>query len=87
MMRRIAAALLTTALIAGPAFAASPASDAGKASATATAGSGDSVEKQATKPGKTAKVHHARKHIVRRKGGKTTQHVTRLKTHRRHLVA
>jgi hypothetical protein len=86
-MRRIAAALLATALIAGPAFAASPAGDAGKASATAAAGSGNSVEKQATKPGKTATTHHARKHVVRHKSGKTTRHVARLKTHRRHLVA
>jgi hypothetical protein len=85
MMRRVAAGLLATALIAGPAFAASSAGDAGKSSATATAGSGNSVENQ-TKPDKTAKTHHARKHVVRHKGGKATRHVARLKTHRRQLA-
>jgi len=88
-MRSVAAALLATALIAGPAFAASPAGDAGKASATATAGSGNSVEREATKPGKAAETHHARKHVVRHKGSKATntRQVAGLKTHRRHLVA
>jgi hypothetical protein len=88
MMRSIAAALLATTLIAGPTFAASPANDAGKISTNATAGSGNSVEKSASKTGKTAKTHHARKHVVRR-NGKTNaaRHVTRLKTHRRHVAA
>lgn len=84
-MRRIAAALLATALIAGPAFAASPAGDAGKTSASVTAGSGNSVERQTSKPGKTAKAHHVRKHVVRHKGGKAVRHVTRL-MHRRHVA-
>jgi hypothetical protein len=88
MMRRVAAALLATALIAGPAFAASPASDVGKTSTSTTAGSGNSVEKQATKPGKTAKTHHARRRVVRHKGKiGNARHVARLKTHRRHVAA
>jgi hypothetical protein len=86
MMRTFAAALLATALIAGPALAASPAGDAGKTSTAATASSGNSVEKQATKPGEIANTHHARKHVVRRKGGKAIRHVARLKTHRRHVA-
>jgi hypothetical protein len=87
MMRTFAAALLATALIAGPALAASPAGDAGKTPANATASSGTSVHKDATKAGKTAKTHHARKHVVRHNGGKAPRHVARLKPHRHHLVA
>jgi hypothetical protein len=88
MMRSIAAALLATTLIAGPVFAASPAGDAGKVSTNATAGSGNSVDKPAAKPGKTAKTHHARKHVVRHNGNAhAARHVARLKTHRRHVAA
>lgn len=88
MMRSIAAALLAATLIAGPAFAASPAGDAGKISSNATGGSSSGVEKPAGKPGKIAKMHHPRKHVVRH-NGKTNpaRHVTRLKTHRRHVAA
>jgi hypothetical protein len=88
MMRRVAAALLATALIAGPAFAASPAGDVDKTSTSTTAGSGNSVEKQATNPGKTAKTHRAHKHVARHKGKiGNARHVARLKTHRRHVAA
>jgi hypothetical protein len=88
MMRSLAAALLAATLIAGPVFAASPTGDAGKVSTNATAGSGNSVEKPAGKLGKTARTHHARKHVVRH-NGKTNaaRHVTRLKTHRHHVAA
>jgi hypothetical protein len=87
MMRSLAAALLAATLIAGPVFAASPASDTGKISTNATAGSGNVVKKPASKPGKTAKTHHARKHVVRR-NGKTNaaRHVAQLKTQRRHVA-
>lgn len=88
MMRSIAAALLATTLIAGPAFAASPAGDAGTVSTDATAGSGTSVDKPAAKAGKTAKTHHARMHVVRHHGKtNAAHHVARLKTHRRHVAA
>lgn len=89
-MRTLTAALLATALIAGPAFAASATGDAGKTPAAATAaGSGKTVEKQAAKPGKTAKTHHVRRHVVRHNGGKitTVRHVNRLKKHRHHVAA
>jgi hypothetical protein len=87
MMRTFASALLATALIAGPAFAASPAGDAGKTSVGTTLGSSNNVEKQATKPGRTAKAHHARKHIARHEGKVTNaRHLAGLKTHRRQLA-
>jgi hypothetical protein len=87
MMRSTAAALLAATLIAAPAFAASPPSDTGKISTNATATSGNGVEKPATKPGKTAKAHHAREHVVRHNGKtNTARHVARLKTHRRHVA-
>ncbi len=53
MMTKFAAALLATALIAGPAFAAS--------TAGYTAGKTPAAE-QTVKPMKTAKTHHVRKH-------------------------
>ncbi len=87
MMRSLAAALLATTLIAGPALAVSPASDAGKTSATAAAGSGNAVEKDAAKAGKTAKMHYARKQVARHDGKIAgARHVTRLKTQRRHVA-
>jgi hypothetical protein len=87
MMRSIAAALLATTLIAGPAFAASPANDAGKISANATAGSGNVAAKLAPKPGKTVKAHHARKHVARQNGkANAARHVARLRTHRRYVA-
>lgn len=52
MMRKFAAALLATALIAGPAFAASAAGYTGKTPAA----------EQTVKPMKTAKTHHVRNH-------------------------
>jgi hypothetical protein len=87
MMRSIAAALLAATLIAGPALAASPASEGGKISANATAGSGNAVEKHAAKAGRTAKTHHASKRVVRHNRKITGRHVVRLKTHRHHLMA
>lgn len=82
MMRKFAAALLATALIAGPAFAAPATGDAGKTPAAA----------QTAKPAQTAKTHHVRKHrhyVVRhRNGGKlvSVRHVKRPERHG-HYVA
>jgi len=90
MMRSLTAALLATALIAGPAFAASATGDAGKTPAAATAaGSGKTVEKQAAKHRQIVKTHHALRHVVHHKGGKITyaRHVNRLKKHRHHVAA
>jgi hypothetical protein len=52
MMRKFAAALLASALLAGPAFAAPVTGDAGKSPAAA----------QTVKPAKSAKTHSVRKH-------------------------
>lgn len=52
MMKKFAAALLATALIAAPAFAAPATGDAGKIPAAA----------QTAKPAQSAKTHHVRKH-------------------------
>src|ERR1051326_4161697 len=64
MIRKFAAALLATALIAGPAFATSATGNTGKTPAA----------EQTVKPAKTAKTNHVRKHrhyVVRhRNGGK-----------------
>jgi hypothetical protein len=77
MMRKFAAALLATALIAGPAFAASATGNAGKTPAA----------EQTIKPAKTAKTHHVRKHrhdVVRHRNGGKLASVRHIKRHKRH---
>lgn len=77
MMRKFAAALLATALIAGPAFAASATGNDSKAPAA----------EQTVKPAKTAKTHHVRKHhryVVRHRNGGKLAAVHSIKRHKRH---
>jgi hypothetical protein len=77
MMRKFAAALLATALIAGAAFA---------ASAAGYGGNGPAAE-QSVKPAKTAKTHHVRKHrhyVVRHHKRGTLAYVHHIKRHKRH---
>ena len=82
MMRKFAAALLATALLAGPAFATSANGNAGNTPGAA----------QTVKPAKTAKTPHVRKHhryVVRhRNSGKlaSAHRIKRLKRHG-HYVA
>ena len=80
MLRKFAAALLATAFIAGPAFAAQPSSNAGATPAppsTAPAGAWSPrppLRDERTKPVKTVKHvrKHARKHVVREPKKATT---------------
>jgi hypothetical protein len=77
MMRKFAAALLATALIAGPAFAASTTGNAGNPPGAA----------QTVKPAKTAKTHHVRKHrhyVVRHRNSGKLASAHRIKRHKRH---
>ena len=77
MMRKFAAALLATALIAGPAFAASATGNGGKSPAA----------EQTIKPAKTAKAHHVRKHpryVVRHHNSGQFASMHRTKRHKRH---
>lgn len=80
MMTKFAAALLATALIAGPAFAASTAGDTGDAGKSPAA-------EQSVKPAKTAKTHHVRKHphyVVRHRNGGKLASMHHIKRHNRH---
>jgi hypothetical protein len=80
MLRNFTAALIATALVAGPALAAQPSNDAGAAPAAASAAPANTKEQAAPKatdvrkPAKTVK--HAR-----------TQARTQARTHVRHHVA
>lgn len=77
MMRKFAAALLATTLIAGPAFAASATGNAGKTPAA----------EQTIKPAKTAKTHHVRKHhryVARHHNSGKLASMHRIKRHKRH---
>jgi hypothetical protein len=100
MLRKFAAALLATTLIAGPAFAAQRSDSAGStptaptapAASTAVApASTHAVTKQAAKPTKMVKHarKHARKHMVRHKVGKmkVSRHSKSMKMHRHHAAA
>ena len=94
MLRKFAAALLATTLIAGPAFAAQPSGSAGSTPAASTAAapaSTNAVTKQTAKPTKTVKHarKHARKHVARHKVGtmKVARHFKSTKTHRHHVAA
>jgi hypothetical protein len=87
MLKIFTAALLATALIAGPAFAA-PSADANATTATAPAAAG-TAKTGATAPLKTVKpalkstTKHIRKHLARGKLGDThqVQHIKSAKTH------
>jgi hypothetical protein len=82
MLRKFAAAMLATALIAGPALAASPAGNVGSTPSTVTAPAATSVAKPATKM-----VQHFRRHIVRHKVGKIkVAHFKSAKAPRHHLA-
>jgi hypothetical protein len=77
MLRTFAAALLASALIAGPAFAASTVGNTGNTPAAA----------QTVKPAKAAKTHQVRKHrhyVVRHRTGGKVAAVHHVKRHKRH---
>jgi hypothetical protein len=87
MLRKFAAALLASTLVAGTAFAAEPSGNAG-ATAAAPAGATASVKADAAKTVKTVKHAHksARKHFARGKVGmKQAHHVKAGKTHQAKL--
>jgi hypothetical protein len=81
MLRKFAAVLLATALIAGPALAAPPAGSAGSAPATVST----SVNKPAVKH--AAMVKHFRRHVARHKIGKTKMARHFKSTPRHHIAA
>jgi hypothetical protein len=91
MLRKFAAVLLATTLIAGPAFAAQPSGNAGAtpaapaATAPAPAGAATKTVSTPVKPIKTVKHvrKHARKHVVRGKTHtmKQARHLKPAKTH------
>jgi hypothetical protein len=86
MLRKFAAALLATALIAGPAFAASPLGGPGSP-ATVNAPASTMLAKPAVKHATT--VRHFRRHVVRHKVGKikVARHFKSTKTPRQHIAA
>jgi hypothetical protein len=83
MLRKLSAALIATAIIAGPAFAASP---TGESSSTPAATTTTAPTNNATKPVKTVKHQHKpliRHHVV----AKNKRHVKlSAKSHRQHIV-
>ncbi|MGA8616834.1 MAG: hypothetical protein WB760_35075 [Xanthobacteraceae bacterium] len=87
MLRKFAVAMLATALIAGPAFAASPPGNAGSTPATVTAPASTTVTKPMAKPA-SKMVKHFRRHVVRHKVGKikVAQHFKSTKAPRHHLA-
>ena len=77
MMRKFAAALLATALVAAPAFAASATGHTDKTPAAA----------QTIKPAKTAKTHHGRTHhhsVMRHRHSGKVASIHHVKRHKRH---
>ena len=84
MLRKFAAALLATTLIAGPAFAASPTGNAG----TPAAASAPAAPAAPTKTVKHARLH-ARHHVACGKvaGSKMSRLLKSAKTHRAHVAA
>ncbi len=87
MLRKFTAALLATALIAGPALAAPPAGSAGSDPATVKAPVSTTVAQPAVKHAKMVK--HFRRHVVRHKVGKIkmARHFKSTKTPRHHIAA
>jgi hypothetical protein len=92
MLRNLAAALLATTLIAGPAFAAETSGTAGSTPATQTAPAAAATVKPAVaaQPVKMAKhtAKHVRKHYTRSKAGSMHQarHVKPAKTHQANIA-
>lgn len=93
MLKKFAAVLLATSMIAGAAFAAETTTNDGSPPATMTAGStgkAATTNKVATaKPAKHVKhaSKHGRKHVGHAKRGtKLTQHGKATKTHKAHVV-
>jgi len=85
MLRKLSAALLAAALLAGPAFAADPARAANAMPAT----SAPAPVHAPAKPAGTVKmVKHVRRHVVRHKAGKAklVRHFRSTK-HRQHIAA
>ena len=87
MLRKISAALLATALVAGPALAAPPAGGAGPTPAATAPAPTNAVIKPTAKPAKMVK--HVRRHLVRHKVGKikVARHVKSTKMHRHRVAA
>ena len=87
MLRKFAAAMLATALIAGPAFAAPPAGSVGSTPATVTAPASTTANKPMVKSA-TKMVKHFRSHVVRHKVGKikVAHHFKSTKAPRHHLA-
>lgn len=97
MLRKFAAAMLATTLIAGAAFAAQPSGSAGSPPPAATAGSNGKTVAVPTDPTKSVKLakhmrkhaqKHVRKHIARGKvrAMKAAQHFKGSKTHKARLA-
>lgn len=87
MLRKFAASLLATTLIAGAAVAAPASNSTGPSPAAAAAPASTAAAKQTAKPAGTVK--HARKHIVRHKVGatKVSRHAKSTNTHRHQLAS
>ncbi len=89
MLRKFAAAMLATALIAGPAFAASHLGNPGSAPVTApvTVPASTTVTKPMAKPA-VKMVKHFRGHVVRHKVGKikVARHLKSTKAPRHHFA-
>ena len=92
MLRNLAAALLATTLVAGPAFAAQQSGSTGNMAAPAPAiGTNVKVGAPSTQPAKHLRKHvrsHTRKHVAHRSihRMKTVHHFAGSKTHKAHVA-
>jgi hypothetical protein len=92
MLRNLAAALLATTLVAGPAFAAQQSGSTGNMAAPAPAiGTNVKVGAPSTQPAKHLRKHvrsHTRKHVAHRSihRTKTVHHYTGSKTHKAYVA-
>jgi len=92
MLRNLAAALLATTLVAGPAFAAQQSGSTGNMAAPAPAiGTNVKVGAPSTQPAKHLRKHvrsHTRKHVAHRSihRTKTVHHFTGSKTHKAYVA-
>ena len=93
MLRNLAAALLATTLVAGPAFAAQQSGSTGNMAAPAPAiGTNVKVGAPSTQPAKHLRKHvrsHTRKHVAHRSihRTKTVHHYTGSKTHKAYVAS
>ena len=95
MLRNLAAALLATSLIAGPAFAAQQSGSTGNTAApapSATVGGDVKAAATSTQPAKHLRKHvrsHTRKHVAHRSihRMKTVHHFTGSKTHKAYVTS